>query len=153
MAAADLFRSIVVGTDGSTTAAEALRRAVELARHSPATLHVVCAYEPMPGVRLRVERPALPQQAEWIWGPRDDAETTLAQAVERARAAGVERVEAFARQGDPADAILDVAEEQDADLIVVGNRGLTGAKRFLLGGVPNKISHHAPCSVLIIRTS
>jgi nucleotide-binding universal stress UspA family protein len=62
-------------------------------------------------------------------------------------------VEAFPRQGDPADAILDVAEEQDADLIVVGNKGLTGAERFLLGSVPNKVSHHAPCSVLIIRTS
>jgi nucleotide-binding universal stress UspA family protein len=55
--------------------------------------------------------------------------------------------------GDAADAILDVAEEQQCDLIVVGNKGMTGAKRFLLGSVPNKISHHAPCSVLIVRTS
>ena len=59
----------------------------------------------------------------------------------------------FAREGDPADAILDVAEERGADLIVVGNKGMTGAKRFLLGSVPNKVSHHAPCSVLIIRTT
>ena len=58
-----------------------------------------------------------------------------------------------ARQGDPADAILDVAEESGADLVVVGNKGMTGAKRFLLGSVPNKVSHHAPCSVLIIRTT
>ena len=70
----------------------------------------------------------------------------------RSRAAGVE-VETFARQGDPADAILDVAEERNADLIIVGNKGMTGAKRFLLGSVPNKVSHHAPCSVLIIRTT
>ena len=67
--------------------------------------------------------------------------------------AGVSQVETFARQGDAADAILDVAEEQRADLIVVGNRGMTGAKRFLLGSVPNKVSHHAPCSVLIVRTT
>ena len=53
----------------------------------------------------------------------------------------------------PADAILDVAEERDADLIIVGNKGMTGARRFLLGSVPNKVSHHAPCSVLIIRTT
>ena len=66
--------------------------------------------------------------------------------------AGV-KVETFAREGDAADAILDVAEEQHADLIVVGNKGMTGAKRFLLGSVPNKVSHHAPCSVLIIRTT
>jgi nucleotide-binding universal stress UspA family protein len=68
-------------------------------------------------------------------------------------AAGRElKIETHARQGDPADALLDVAEERDADLIVVGNKGMTGAKRFLLGSVPNKVSHHAPCSVLIIRT-
>jgi nucleotide-binding universal stress UspA family protein len=71
----------------------------------------------------------------------------------QARDAGVKDVETFARQGDAADAILDVAEEQRADLIVVGNRGMTGAKRFLLGSVPNKVSHHAPCSVLIVRTT
>ena len=63
------------------------------------------------------------------------------------------RCETYAREGDPADAILDVAEERGADLIVVGNKGMTGAKRFLLGSVPNKVSHHAPCSVLIIRTA
>ena len=66
--------------------------------------------------------------------------------------AGV-NVETYSRQGDPADAILDVAEEKNADLIVVGNKGMTGAKRFLLGSVPNKVSHHAPCSVMIIRTT
>jgi nucleotide-binding universal stress UspA family protein len=69
-----------------------------------------------------------------------------------AREAGVP-VSVYPRQGDPADAILDVAEERQADLIVVGNKGMTGAKRFLLGSVPNKVSHHAPCSVLIIRTT
>ena len=69
-----------------------------------------------------------------------------------AREAGV-TVNVYPRQGDPADAILDVAEERGADLIVVGNKGMTGAKRFLLGSVPNKVSHHAPCSVLIIRTT
>jgi nucleotide-binding universal stress UspA family protein len=62
-------------------------------------------------------------------------------------------IERCRREGDPADAILDVAEEKNADLVIVGNKGMTGAKRFLLGSVPNKVSHHAPCSVLIIRTS
>jgi len=65
----------------------------------------------------------------------------------------VEQVECFARQGDAADAILDVAEEQRVELIIVGNKGMTGATRFLLGSVPNKVSHHAPCSVLIVRTT
>ena len=62
-------------------------------------------------------------------------------------------VTTHAREGDPADAILDVAEEAKADVIVVGNKGMTGARRFLLGSVPNKISHHAPCSVYIVRTT
>jgi nucleotide-binding universal stress UspA family protein len=84
--------------------------------------------------------------------PREDVDATLVDAAEVVRDAGVD-VETYARQGDPADAILDVAEETDSDLIVVGNKGMTGAKRFLLGSVPNKVSHHAPCSVLIIRTT
>ena len=77
--------------------------------------------------------------------PREDVDATLREAAAQAEAAGVTAA-VFAREGDPADAILDVAEERGADLIVVGNRGLTGAKRFLLGSVPNKVSHHAPCS-------
>ena len=68
-----------------------------------------------------------------------------------ARAIGVE-AECYARRGDPAEAILDVAEEQEADLIVVGSKGMHGSRRFLLGSVPDKVSHHAPCSVLIVRT-
>jgi nucleotide-binding universal stress UspA family protein len=77
----------------------------------------------------------------------------LEQAKAKAATAGVLEVETFARQGDAADAILDVAEEQGANLIVIGNKGMTGAKRFLLGSVPNRVSHHAPCSVLIVRTT
>ena len=56
-------------------------------------------------------------------------------------------------QGDPSDAILTTAEKIDADLVVVGNKGMTGKKRFILGSVPNNISHHAPCSVMIIHTT
>ena len=71
----------------------------------------------------------------------------------RWRARRVSRSTPIRARAIPADAILDVAEEREADLIVVGNKGMTGAKRFLLGSVPNKVSHHAPCSVLIIRTT
>jgi nucleotide-binding universal stress UspA family protein len=85
--------------------------------------------------------------------PREDVLALLEQAAAEARDAGVADVDTFARQGDAADAIIDVAEEVRSDLIVVGNRGMTGAKRFLLGSVPNKVSHHAPCSVLIVRTT
>jgi nucleotide-binding universal stress UspA family protein len=147
-----MFASIVVGTDGSETASEAVRQATELATSLGAALHVVSAYEPVPEGRLRLERQDAPADLEWTINPREDVEATLKTAAEKIEEAGV-KVQTFAREGDPADAILDVAEEQNADLIVVGNKGMTGAKRFLLGSVPNKVSHHAPCSVLIIRTT
>jgi nucleotide-binding universal stress UspA family protein len=147
-----MFSSIVVGTDGSDTATQAVRQAVGMAAALDATIDLVSAYEPVPAQRLRDERLDAPEDMQWTLNPREDVDGTLEAAAALAREAGV-TVNTYARQGDPADAILDVAEERGADLIVVGNKGMTGAKRFLLGSVPNKVSHHAPCSVLIIRTS
>ena len=147
-----MFGSIVVGTDGSETASEAVRQATDLAKAVGAQIHLVSAFEPVGNQRLREERTQVPDDMQWMVNEREDVEATLRQAGEQIEQAGV-GVETFARQGDPADAILDVAEEQNADLIIVGNKGMTGAKRFLLGSVPNKVSHHAPCSVMIIRTT
>jgi nucleotide-binding universal stress UspA family protein len=147
-----MFGRIVVGTDGSETADEAVRQATDLAKQVGATLSVVSAYAPVAQTRLREERQQVPEDMAHTVGPREDVDATLAEAAEQIRKQGV-NVETFAVQGDPADAILDVAEEGGADLIVVGNKGMTGAKRFLLGSVPNKVSHHAPCSVLIVRTT
>jgi nucleotide-binding universal stress UspA family protein len=147
-----MFRSIVVGTDGSQTASEAVRQAVELAKDIGAKIQLVSAYEPVPASRLREEKRDAPEDLQWMVNPREEVDHTLSEAADIVKESGLD-VEIFARQGDPADAILDVAEETDADLIVVGNKGMTGAKRFLLGSVPNKVSHHAPCSVLIIRTT
>ena len=147
-----MFSSIVVGTDGSETAGKAVLQATELARQVGASVSLVSAYEPVSGNRLREEKREVPKDMEWMVNPREDVEATLNDAAERVEGAGV-KVDTFAREGDAADAILDVAEETHADLIVVGNKGMTGTKRFLLGSVPNKVSHHAPCSVLIIRTT
>ncbi len=147
-----MFKSIVVGTDGSDTATQAVRAAVDLAESVGARLDVVSAYEPVSEQRLKQERRETPEDLQWAINPREDVDSTLDAAASLAREKGVE-VEVFPRQGDPADAVLDVAEERSADLVVVGNKGMTGAKRFLLGSVPNKVSHHAPCSVLIIRTT
>ena len=148
-----LFDSIVVGTDGSDTAREAVRRAIELARDLEARLQVVSAYEPVGGaVAAAVARETDEADDRWALAPREAVDAILDDVAAVARAAGVE-AEVHARQGSPADAILDVAEETGADLIVVGNKGMTGAERFLLGSVPNKVSHHAPCSVLIVRTT
>ena len=147
-----MFSSIVIGTDGSETAKKAVQQATELARQVGASISLVSAYEPVSNQRMRDEKREVPKDMEWMVNPREDVDATLKTAAEQIDEAGVE-VQVFAREGDPADAILDVAEERNADLIVVGNKGMTGAKRFLLGSVPNKVSHHAPCSVLIIRTT
>ena len=147
-----MFASIVVGTDGSDTAKTAVRYAIDLARSLEARLQIVSAYEPTSESRLRDIRLRSQPDEQWTVGPREEVMALLEEAAEDARLAGVQ-AETFARQGDAADAIIDVAEEQRCDLIVVGNRGMTGARRFLLGSVPNRISHHAPCSVLIVRTT
>ncbi len=148
-----MFGRIVVGTDGSDTAAEAVRQATELARLSGARLDIVSAFEPIPQQRIRSESREAPGDVQYEIGPREDVKLTLENAVGVAKKEGLDEVQTHAREGDPADAILDVAEEVNADLVVVGNKGMTGARRFLLGSVPNKVSHHAPCSVIIVRTS
>jgi nucleotide-binding universal stress UspA family protein len=147
-----MFGSIVVGTDGSGTATQAVREAVDMAKATGSTLELVSAYAPVSEARLAAERRQAPEDVQWAINPKQEVEASLSDAAEIARTAGVE-VNTHARQGDPADAILDVAEELNAGLVIVGNKGMTGAKRFLLGSVPDKISHHAPCSVLIVRTT
>ena len=143
-----MFSSIVVGTDGSETADRALTRALEMARLTGARLLVVSAYAPA-AARVTGGAPAT-EAAEWSVGPDFEAEGVLNRAMVRARSEGVE-IEVRAPKGDPADAILTVAAETVADLIVLGSRGMQGARR-VLGSVPNKVSHRAPCDVLIVQT-
>jgi nucleotide-binding universal stress UspA family protein len=148
-----VFKRIVVGTDGSDTASRAVREAVELARVSGASLDVVSAYEPATAPQLSsAERLEVPGDVQYEVAGRQEVNLVLDRAAGEAERVGVS-VSTHAREGDPADALLDVAEETKADLLVVGNKGMTGAKRFLLGSVPNKVSHHAPCSVFIVRTT
>jgi nucleotide-binding universal stress UspA family protein len=147
-----LFERIVVGTDGSDSASEAVRQATELASLTGAKVDVVSAYEPVSRERLREEAGEIPGDVAHAVGPREDVNVVLEAAAGPARERGVE-VTTHPREGDPADAILSVAEETGADLVMVGNKGMTGARRFLLGSVPNKISHHAPCGVFIVHTT
>ena len=69
------------------------------------------------------------------------------------RAVALPELEPLCLRGDAADALLKVAQDTQSDLLVVGNRGMTGARRFVLGSVPNKLSHHSPASLLIVDTS
>jgi nucleotide-binding universal stress UspA family protein len=147
-----VFKRIVVGTDGSETAGGAVRQAVELAKLSGAQLSIVSAYQPAPGRRVQAEQREAPADVLYELGPREDVNIILDAAAADARKEGVE-VQTHPVEADPADAILNVAEQTSADLIVVGNKGMTGARRYLLGSVPNNISHHSPCSVLIVQTT
>jgi nucleotide-binding universal stress UspA family protein len=139
------MNAIVVGTDGSPGAEAAVQKVIELMRDTGATVHLVCAY---PG-RSPLERIGMTARQESV-DLRGVAADVLARGERRFEDAGF-TVEKHAREGDAAHTIIDVAGEHDADLIVVGARGNTGLRRFMLGSVAGKLSHHAPTSLLIVR--
>ncbi len=140
--------TIVVGTDGSKTAKQAVTEAVRLAKAFDAELHVVTAFKAMRGARIA----GAPGGAAKVWAvlPDDLARGIVEEAEASIRVAGV-KSQAHMIEKDPADALLEVATRVGATLIVVGSQGMTGAKR-LLGSVPNKVSHEARCNVLIVST-
>ena len=147
-----MFTRIVVGTDGSETAAEAVRQAIDLAKLAGAQLSIVSAYAPVSERRVKDEQ-AAPRPTSSTRSARARTSTWSSTPPPPTRSKEGIEVQTHPVEGDPADAILNVAEETNADLIVVGNKGMTGARRFLLGSVPNNVSHHAPCSVIIVRTT
>ena len=141
--------AIVVGTDGSETAKEAVNEAIRLAKAFDAELHVVSAYKPLRGAHVS----GAPAGAAKVWQPLPDSrvEAILQEAAAAVRLRDVP-VKTHRSEDEPADALLSIASEVDANLIVVGNRGMQGARR-VLGSVPNKVAHHASCNVLIVATS
>ncbi|MBS1883128.1 MAG: universal stress protein, partial [Actinobacteria bacterium] len=120
-----MFTRIVVGTDGSDTAEGAVGQAIDLATLTGATLSVVSAFQPVSKRRIQGEQEGAPADIANQIGPREDVNLILDAAAAKARAEGIE-VQTHPVQADPADAILNVAEEIKADLIVVGNKGMTG---------------------------
>ena len=141
-----MFDTVVVGTDGSETADIAVREAAELARSHGGTLHVVSAFRPGPAHTVSAGGD------QWQIMPADRVNAVLDEAAALGRMLGVP-VEVHASRSEPAAAIVRVAKEVGADVVVVGNKGLKGAKRFLLGSVPNKVAQDAPCAVLIVKTT
>jgi nucleotide-binding universal stress UspA family protein len=139
---------IVVGTDGSDTAEVAVQRAAALAKLMGARVELVSGfredYSLVAGTGMYV--------GDLAGDARKAADGCLESTATRLRAEGLE-VETHCMGGDPADALIDIAEATEASLIVVGSKGMHGGRRFLLGNVPNKVSHHAPCSVMIVRTT
>ena len=123
-----MYKHILVGTDGSTTAAKAVDRAVELAQASGASLTILTA------------------------GTGEVAKQIVDREAARHASAGVQ-IDTRVDERDASTALIEVVEDGDYDLLVVGNKGMTGASRFFLGSVPNKVSHHVQRSLLIVRTT
>ncbi|MGH9010156.1 MAG: universal stress protein [Acidimicrobiia bacterium] len=147
-----MFASIVVGTDGSATATAAVQRACALAEAHSSDLHIVSAYPSSVAPLVAMGRD--PASV-----PPDDRDADVCAAVERMleavrqqlAGAGV-KITTHAVGYDPVTAILHVAKAQQADLIVVGNKGMQGPQRKL-GSVPDVLAHTAPCDVLIVNTA
>lgn len=151
-----MYKSIVVGTDGSGTATEAVRHAARLAQMTGATLHLVHAYQavsPLAAIGPDAGAAALAS------GVREEAERSARDLVDRAKRDAVDDgsggpdVQTHIRPGDPSTVLLETAQEEGADLVVVGNKGMSGVKRFVLGSVPNSVSHRCPCHLLIVHTA
>ena len=145
-----MFSNIVVGTDGSGTASVAVALATELASQHNAVLHLVNAYKvPSVGPGLVPGAPVVAfDEATSAEALRDTSMAVLADA---AKTTGSVKVEVHSRRGNAADAVVKVADAVGADLIVVGSKGMRGARR-MIGSVPNSIAHRASCHVLIAKT-
>lgn len=150
-----MYQRIVVGTDGSDSAAIAVQHAVDLAKAGGGTLHVVHAYQ---NVSVSMAAMSAGSGAAGLdlqglsEGLEEHGKEVVAAVAAAAEAQGV-TVEQHVVCGDPADSLLAVATDVAADLVVVGNRGMSGLKRFVLGSVPNRVSHHCPCALLIVNTT
>ena len=144
-----MYKTIVAGTDGSPTAQRALARAVEVAKLNGARLVIVSAYREMTGRELAEARASLPEEYAWQVTSTGDTDQVLAAAAGAAESNGV-AVSTRAVAGDPTDAILNVAESEEADLIVVGSKGM---ERRIMGSVPNSIAHRANRDLLIVQTT
>src|SRR5262249_43283272 len=139
-----MFSTVAVGTDGSETAAEAVRQAADIARRYGAKLVLLSAY---PGPQGFAAYAGI--DLEWASSSQHYAGTVL----ERHKAdLGEEGIECDTRsgQGDPGDVLVQLAEECGADLLVIGNKGM---KRRVLGSVPKTVTHNADCTVMVVKTT
>jgi nucleotide-binding universal stress UspA family protein len=140
-----MFETVIVGADDSSTARDAVMVAAEIAQLHGGTLHIVTVYDPK---SIRIQE--LPEEFRYsrLTSPADMLLEGLSRIVEQRGLTPM----VHAATGNPAEAIVRIAEREKADLVVVGNKGMKGVRR-VLGSVPNSIAHDAPCSVLIVDTS
>jgi len=144
-----MVETIAVGTDGSDTAQKAVDFAMDMAERYGAKLVIASAYRPVSEDRIRKEQEEAPQEIQWSINPTEDVDAALRAVEQQAKERGLEYV-SEARNGDPADVLCDIAADQEADVLVVGNKGM---HRRILGSVPNSVAHKAPCSVMVVKTT
>lgn len=144
-----MFKTIAVGTDGTETADKAVDVALDLAEHYGARVMIFSVYTPVSDKELAKRRAQLPEEVQWSIHATEHVDATLAKALDRARARGLDS-ESVARRGDPASVICELAAEHDADLLVIGNKGMN---RRVFGSVPRSICQQAPCSVVVAKTT
>lgn len=145
------YRKVVVGTDGSESSMRAVERAGELAADEQATLVIACAYVPADPRSVSAAADQLGDDAYQIQGD-NPAEEIVRSARERANAAGANSVEVRTVKGSPVDSLIKLAGQEDADLLVVGNKGMNSFAGRLLGSVPSDAARRATCDVLIVHT-
>ena len=144
-----MIETVAVGTDGSETANRAVDFAFDVAEKFGAKVVIASSYKPVSEDKVRREQREAPEDIQWSINPTQEVDSALGKAAERAKERGIKTV-TEAREGDPADVLCDIAEAHGADLLVVGNKGM---QRRVLGSVPNSVSHKAPCSVVIVKTT
>lgn len=141
-----MITTVAVGTDGSGTADLAVKQATEIARRFGAKLVLLSAFSGSMGPST-----SEPQDVERQWASSSSARlrTILERSEKDVQRAGID-CETRADEGDPAEVLVRLAAECDADLLVIGNKGM---KRRVLGSVPNTVTHKAECSVLVVKTT
>jgi nucleotide-binding universal stress UspA family protein len=144
-----MFKTIAVGTDGTETAGKAVEVAIDIAERYGARLLVLSVYTPVSDKELASQREQVPAEMQWKVHATEQVDRTLARALDRARARGLES-EGVAQRGEPAEVLCALAAEHGADLLVIGNKGMN---RRVFGSVPKSVCQHAPCSVVVVKTT
>ena len=145
--------TIVVGTDGSDTSYRAVDRAAELARDSGATLVIACAHIPAHGKAVEHDQDLLGADVAYQVVGSAPADHNVRTASERAAALGATKIQAVVVEGKPGEVLPKVVRQQQADLLVIGNRGLSSLAGRILGSVPLDVARHTPVDVLIVHTT
>jgi nucleotide-binding universal stress UspA family protein len=142
-----MISTIAVGTDGSASATEAVRMAADIARRFDAKLVLLSAF--LESGRAPRDRGGDPAEVQWAFSSSARVQEILARSEAELKQDGI-ACSTLVEEGDPAEVIVRLAEECGADLLVIGNRGM---HRRVLGSVPNTVTHRAPCSVLVAKTT